>query len=79
MPVKVSYPGVYLEELTSSVHTITGVSTSVAAVIGNFGKGPINEPVQIFNMGDFERSFGGITKDSEGAWLIGLDTQFRRF
>ena len=30
MPVPVSYPGVYVEEIPSGVQTITGVATSIA-------------------------------------------------
>jgi uncharacterized protein len=30
----VSYPGVYIQELTSAVHSITGVATSIAAFVG---------------------------------------------
>ena len=37
-----TYPGVYIEEVPSGVRTIAGVSTSVAAFIGTFSKGPIN-------------------------------------
>ena len=33
MPVQVSYPGVYIQEVSSGVHTITGVSTSIAAFL----------------------------------------------
>jgi len=40
MPVQLSYPGVYIEELPSGVRTITGVATSVAAFAGSaLGRG----------------------------------------
>ena len=39
MPVNVSYPGVYIEEIPSGVHTITGVATSIAAFIDAFARG----------------------------------------
>ena len=29
-----TYPGVYIQELPSAVHTITGVATSIAAFVG---------------------------------------------
>ena len=32
MPVAPTYPGVYIEEIPSGVHTITGVSTSITAL-----------------------------------------------
>ena len=39
MPVALTYPGVYVEEIPSGVHTITGVSTSVTAFIGYTQRG----------------------------------------
>lgn len=70
MPVHPTYPGVYVEEIPSGVHTIAGVSTSVAAFLDFFSRGPVNEPVQIFNFGDFERVFGGLHRASEGSYAI---------
>jgi len=70
MPVQVSYPGVYIEEVPSGVRTITGVSTSIAAFVGFFPKGPMNKAEAIFNMGDFERIFGGLDKRSDSGYAI---------
>ena len=70
MPVQPTYPGVYVEEIPSGVRTITGVSTSVAAFIGYFKRGPMDEAVQIFSMGDFEREFGGLHELSEASYAI---------
>ena len=39
MPTAVTYPGVYIEEVPSGVHTITGVATSIAAFIGYTPRG----------------------------------------
>ena len=36
MPATLTYPGVYIEEISSGVHTITGVATSISGV-GNSG------------------------------------------
>jgi hypothetical protein len=63
MPVSVSYPGVYVEEIPSGVHTITGVATSITAFVGSAQRGPTNIPVEIFNYSDFGRMFGGMTLD----------------
>ena len=60
MPVTVSYPGVYVEELPSGVRTIAGVATSITAFVGKALRGPVNEPVTITSYGDFERTFGGL-------------------
>ncbi|HEY43898.1 MAG TPA: hypothetical protein G4O11_07950, partial [Anaerolineae bacterium] len=70
MPITPTYPGVYIEEVPSGVRPITGVSTSVAAFIDYFKRGPMNNPVQIFNMGDFEREFGGLDTNSEASYAI---------
>ena len=47
MPVKPTYPGVYIEEIPSGVRTITGVATSIAAFVGHFPKGLQNEAVTL--------------------------------
>ncbi len=60
MPVHVTYPGVYIEEVPSGVRTIAGVATSITAFLGRARRGPVNEPVVINNFGDFERTFGGL-------------------
>lgn len=60
MPITPTYPGVYIEEIPSSVRTITGVATSITAFIGRAHRGPINKPIEISNWGDFERQLGGL-------------------
>lgn len=60
MPVTPTYPGVYIEEIPSGVHTITGVPTSVTAFIGRAVLGPVNTPTIINSYGDFESNFGGL-------------------
>ena len=59
LPVAVSFPGVYVEELPSGVRTITGVVTSITAFIGRAALGT-DEPTLINASGDFERQFGGL-------------------
>lgn len=63
MPIEVTYPGVYVEELPSGQHTITPVATNIAAFVGRAPVGPTDEPVTIFNYGDFQRAFGGLKFD----------------
>jgi phage tail sheath protein FI len=72
MPVAVSYPGVYLEEIPSGVRTITGVATSIAAFVDYFPQGPIgsSNAVEIFSYADFERQFGGLNAQSEASYAI---------
>ena len=59
MTVAVSYPGVYIQEVPSGVHTITGVSTSIAAFFGRAAKGPIDIAVRCLSYAEFLRTFGG--------------------
>lgn len=61
MPVQVSYPGVYIEELPSGSHTITGVPTAITAFIGRAPKGPVDDPIPVTSLGNFEQMFGGLT------------------
>jgi len=70
VPITPTYPGVYIEEVPSEVRTIAGVSTSVAAFIGCFRRGPLDSPVHIFNMGDFNREFGGLLRRSVASYAI---------
>src|SRR5437867_3101297 len=58
MPVQVSYPGVYIQEVPSGVHTITGVATSIAAFIGRASKGKMNKATRILSLADYVRAFG---------------------
>jgi len=64
MPSALSYPGVYIEEISSGVRTITGVATSITAFVGRAARGPVDaeaeSPVIINSYGDFERQFGGL-------------------
>ena len=70
MPVQVSYPGVYIEEIPSGVRTITGVATSITAFIGRALRGPVNDPTTINSFGDFERTFGGLWVDGAMSYSV---------
>jgi phage tail sheath protein FI len=59
MPDAFSYPGVYIVEAPSSVHTIVGVPTAITAFVGGATRGPTNEPVAIQSPSDYGRVFGG--------------------
>jgi len=69
MPISPSYPGLYIEELQSSVHTITAAPTSVTVFIGYthpFKTDPakLKQAVEIFSFADYQRLFGGFFKSS---------------
>ena len=70
MPVTPSYPGVYIEEVPSSVRTIVGVATSITAFIGRALRGPVNEPVRVQSFGEFERIFGGLWLESTMSYAV---------
>lgn len=70
MPVAVSYPGVYIQEVQGGARAIASVPTSVAAFIGYTGRGPTDTPVRIFSYADFERSFGGLDADSPLSYAV---------
>lgn len=60
MPPTFTYPGVYIEELPSGVHTITGVATSIAAFVGWAPQGPTVQAVLVQSWSDFASKFGGL-------------------
>lgn len=70
MPATLSYPGVYIEEASSGVHTITGVATSIAAFFGRTRIGPINKAVRCLSYADFVRNFGSSPAGSELAMSV---------
>jgi len=55
-----TYPGVYIEEVPSTVHTITGVATSIAAFVGWAPRGSTTEAVLVQSFMDYQRQFGGL-------------------
>ena len=70
MAITPTFPGVYVQEIPSGTRTIVGVATSVAAFVDYFRKGPMNKPVRIQNLGDFDREFGGLDSLSEASYGI---------
>jgi phage tail sheath protein FI len=64
MPVIPTYPGVYIQELTSPVRPITGVATSIAAFVGWAPQGSVSEAVLVQGWMDFARQFGGLDSRS---------------
>lgn len=70
MPVNVTYPGVYVEEIPSGPHTIAGVSTSTTAFIGRTKWGPVEEPAIVSSFGEFQNLFGGLWKESNLGYSV---------
>jgi phage tail sheath protein FI len=59
-----TYPGVYIEEISSGVHTITGVATSIAAFVGWSNMGPTDRAVLVQSWSDFQNQFGGLSSSA---------------
>ncbi|MDT5122140.1 MAG: uncharacterized protein QOC96_1622 [Acidobacteriota bacterium] len=78
MPVQVTYPGVYIEEIPSGVQTITGVATSITAFMGTALCGPLGydpvtheaNPITIFSFTDYQRIFGGLWVNSPMSYAV---------
>lgn len=70
MPVALSYPGVYIEELSSGVRTITGVATSITAFVGRALRGSVELPVRVQSITEFERAFGGLWRGSPMTYAV---------
>jgi uncharacterized protein len=60
MPLTLTHPGVYIEEVPSGVRTITGVATSIALFIGWVARCPNDHAVWFTNFAEYERQFGGL-------------------
>jgi len=70
MSIQLKYPGVYIEEVPSGVRTIAGVSTSIAAFVGYTRKGVPDKAVHITSFADFERSHGGLDRESPVSYAV---------
>jgi len=71
MPVQPTYPGVYIEEIPSSVHSITGVPTSITAFVGTAEKGPdstdpVMPAIAVGSPLQYERIFGRMDRSPLG-------------
>ena len=65
MSITPTYPGIYIQELPSSTHSITAAPTSVTVFVGYthpFKTNTANwlKAVEIFSFTDYERQFGGL-------------------
>lgn len=64
MTVNLTYPGVYVSEVSSGVRTVTGVATSITAFIGRTLRGPTDKPVLVQSFAEFTRVHGGLWAES---------------
>ncbi len=70
MPVSPTYPGVYIQEDQSPVHTITPVPTATTAFIGRAKRGRVNDPVVCNSFADFDQIFGGLWLDNNLGYAV---------
>jgi len=68
MPIQVSYPGVYLEEIPGGQPVVAGVSTASTAFVDFFSRGPMNKAIRVVSMQDVDRTFGGLHRRSEASY-----------
>ena len=59
-----TYPGVYVQEVSSGVRPIQAASTSIAAFLGITEKGPLNEAVRVFNFTEYQNLYGSFLASS---------------
>ncbi len=67
---RVTYPGVYIQEVASDVRTITPVDTATTGFIGRAKRGPVDRPVVCNSYADFERIFGGLWLESSLGYAV---------
>src|SRR4051812_42614694 len=70
MPVQVSYPGVYVQEIPTSNPTVIGVTTSSTAFVDFFPSGPLGQAVQVNSWNAFQQPCGGLDARSEASYSI---------
>ena len=77
MPVIATYPGVYVEELSSGVRSVAALPTSITAFVGRALRGPTDlydvpdqVPAVINSYADYERLFGGLWTESAMSYAV---------
>jgi hypothetical protein len=70
MPIEATHPGLFIQEPPSGMHRITAADTTLAAFIGRAPIGPTDVPVEIYNYGDFTRTFGGLNVDCPLSYAV---------
>jgi len=70
MPPTFTFPGVYIEEIPSGVHTITGVATSIAVFVGWAAQGPTDKATLVQSWAEFATQFGGLDARSNLGYAV---------
>jgi Bacteriophage tail sheath protein len=69
MPAPIK-PRIFIEEIPRRLKAIEGVSTSTTAFIGVAASGPVNQPIKITSLMEYDDSFGGVSEASEMSYGI---------
>ena len=64
-------PGVFVEEVELGPRPIEGVSTSTTGFVGAAVRGPVNKPMLVTSMGEYQRIFGGYLAERLGGQDLG--------
>ena len=67
---QIDHPGVLIQELESSAHTVVPGPSSTTVFIGRALRGPVNKPTRIGSFGDFRRGFGGLWEESRLGYAV---------
>ncbi|MES2639554.1 MAG: phage tail sheath subtilisin-like domain-containing protein [Myxococcota bacterium] len=70
------HPGVYVEEVSSGVRPIEGVSTSTAAFLGEAPRGQPNRATLCTSMEEYQAAFGGHRSGAAGYLAAGVEGFF---
>jgi phage tail sheath protein FI len=70
MPLQLSYPGVYTQEIPTGVKTISSAPTSVAMFMGPTLSGIDRRATRIQSFPDFQRLFGGLSQASNLSYSV---------
>lgn len=77
MAVIPTYPGVYVEELSSGVRSVAALPTSITAFAGRALRGPTDTydvpdqvPTVVNSYADYERIFGGLWTESSMSYAV---------
>jgi uncharacterized protein len=65
MPPTLTYPGVYIQEVPSGVRPIAGVSTGTALFIGASGRGRLDDPRGVSEVGSSRRPLIFVDQSTE--------------
>jgi phage tail sheath protein FI len=64
MPRRLTYPGIYVKEVSSGIRAIEGVATAITVFIGWSPAGRTDKAVRVGSFDDYKNAFGGLHEES---------------